>query len=331
MSTYLITGKLGSGKTLSTIDKIKQALAKGQRVATNLDINLSALMPPWSRQSIVRLPDFPTAEDMLALGYGSDTPDESTFGTIVLDEVAVWLNARNWNDAGRKDFIDWLLHSRKYGWHVYLIIQHQGLLDKQIRASVVEFLVECRRLDRLQVPFVGAIFKLFDAKLTLPKLHYGLVRYGTGQYAPIAERWMYRGDNYYDAYDTRQIFTADYPNGLHCLLPAWHSTGRYLTWWKMYKKVLLGGLIGGLVIGLIVGILGQRFYAARTAAPVTPAAVSKSSGLFSSLSVSGFYFDQGGNAYVRLSDGSTVTTTNYTKTADGYRFFINGATLELKK
>ena len=94
---------------------------------------------------------------------------------------------------------------------------------------------------------------------------------------------------------------------------------------------MIGGLVGGLILGLIVGILGQRFYTARFTAPVVPAAVSKSSGLFSSLSVSGFYFDEGGNAYVRLSDGTTIQTTNYAKTPDGYRFQVNGAMLELKK
>lgn len=40
MAVYFVTGKLGSGKTLFTIDIIQQALGQGRRVASNLDLNL---------------------------------------------------------------------------------------------------------------------------------------------------------------------------------------------------------------------------------------------------------------------------------------------------
>ena len=43
MSVYCVTGKLGNGKTLVSVGRIRDALKKGLRVATNLDINLLAL------------------------------------------------------------------------------------------------------------------------------------------------------------------------------------------------------------------------------------------------------------------------------------------------
>ncbi|HGS4937265.1 TPA: zonular occludens toxin domain-containing protein, partial [Vibrio parahaemolyticus] len=38
-SVYFVTGKLGSGKTLTAVGKIREAFMRGVPVATNLDIN----------------------------------------------------------------------------------------------------------------------------------------------------------------------------------------------------------------------------------------------------------------------------------------------------
>lgn len=99
MAVYFITGKLGAGKTLLTVSKIKEYLGKGRKVATNLDINLDEMFPSESKSTFTRLPDKPRGSDLVELGFGygdehSDY-DESQFGLIVLDEVGVWLNSRD--------------------------------------------------------------------------------------------------------------------------------------------------------------------------------------------------------------------------------------------
>ena len=43
MAVYVVTGKLGNGKTLITVGRIRDALAQGCRVATNLDLDLVAM------------------------------------------------------------------------------------------------------------------------------------------------------------------------------------------------------------------------------------------------------------------------------------------------
>lgn len=167
MSVYLISGKLGSGKTLSAVGRIRDALMKGRRVATNLDLRLEKLLSPRSGKpyksdglskwhqpvSCVRLPDKPTVDDLELIGSGNDSMDESKNGIIVLDELAVWLNSRTFNDKSRMPVIDWLLHSRKKGWDVYFICQHLEQIDKQVRQALVEYLVVCRRMDRMKIPF----------------------------------------------------------------------------------------------------------------------------------------------------------------------------------
>lgn len=321
MSTYLITGKLGSGKTLSTIYKIKEFLNAGKRVATNLDIDITKITKPFSRASIVRLPDFPSADDMIALGYGSDSPDESSFGLIVLDESAVWLNSRSWSDDGRKRFIDWLLHSRKYGWHIYLIVQNAALIDKQIRTSVIEFLVECKRLDRIQIPFISSFLKFFGIKSSMPRLHLAIVSYGVSHLSPVAERWVYRGDSLYSAYDTRQIFSGDV-SASYSLVPHYNIAGYKMGFFDMYKRVFYSCLIFGFVLGSLFGAFSFDYYKNYY---VSTFSVSKDS------FISGYYFDSGGTAYLSFSDGSSFATTDYIKKDGQFLFKIGGSYSGVKK
>jgi len=237
MAVYIVTGKLGSGKTLAAVGRIRDYLRRGARVATNLDINMPGFGNPMSRAWVHRLPDHPTRSDLDLLGTGQDGLDEEKNGLLVLDECATWLNSRDWSDKGRQAFIDWALHSRKLGWDLMLIVQDISTIDKQVRTSLAEFHVIVKRLDRLAIPFIGGFFKMFGMKVRPPKIHAAFVKYGTDIHAPISDRWLYRGRDLYTAYDTKQVFKHDQlingvsvPNvGNHCTLSAWHLQGRYLT------------------------------------------------------------------------------------------------------
>lgn len=238
MAIYLVSGKLGAGKTLACVGVIRDALLSGRKVATNLDLNLDAMLPPMVGRSrplsCLRIPDKPSVEDLDFLGCGNDEMDESKNGIIILDELASWLNSRTFNDKARAPVIDWLIHSRKHGWDVYFICQHIEQIDKQVRTSLVEYLVTCRRLDRLKIPFVGGLVKALSVGLlsgNLPKIHVGVVRYGTDQHAPIADRWVYQAKDLYRAYNTRQVFSDSYAHGAFSYLSPWHLIGwRTKTW-----------------------------------------------------------------------------------------------------
>lgn len=229
MAIYLVSGKLGSGKTLASVGRIQDALFEGRRVATNLDLHLEELLPARLRDVVcMRLPDKPTVAHLEQLGSGNASMDESKNGLIVLDELASWMNARTYQDKSRMAVIDWLLHSRKHGWDVMFICQHIEQIDKQIRTSLVEYLVSCRRTDRVKVPFVGGLIRTFTAgifKGNLPRLHIATVRYGTDVNAIVSDRWVYRGASLYRAYNTRQVFRDDSEQALFSYLPPWHLRG----------------------------------------------------------------------------------------------------------
>lgn len=242
MSVYIITGKLGSGKSIAAVGKIREYLQQGRRVATNLDLYLEQLLPAKSKQTVVRIPDKPRLQDLENLGTGSGLPvddyDESKFGLLVLDELGSWFNARTWNDKSRQELIDWFIHARKYHWDILLLVQDVENIDKQLRNSLCEHLVVCRRLDRVGIPFISFIIKTFTGvRVTLPKIHVASVYYGENRQALRVDRWLYRGSDLYKAYRTGQVFSFDEKwihgqmvdmRASYSMLSAWHLKGRYL-------------------------------------------------------------------------------------------------------
>jgi len=136
MAIYCITGDLGSGKSLVSVGRIRDYLYQNRPIATNLDLYLDKLVPAASTIRPYRLPDYPTSKDLWALGKGNETPDESNNGLLVLDELGASLNTREWqNHSDRKDIIKYLLHTRKLGWDVLLIVQHVDMLVKWYRKT----------------------------------------------------------------------------------------------------------------------------------------------------------------------------------------------------
>jgi len=239
MAVYLVSGKLGGGKTLACVNVIREALRMGRRVASNLDLDLAHLVKSDNKTArVVRIPDKPSGFDLEVLGLGTDVVDESMHGVVVLDELASWLNARTYQDKTRAHVLDWLIHSRKLGWDVYFVCQNIAQVDKQLRESLVEYLVTCRRLDRLKVPVVGGLIRAVTSGVcsgALPKVHVAIVRYGVEHLAPIADRWVYRGHDLYQAYDTRQVFSDQYPHGVYSVLPPGYYAVPVVTWIDRFK------------------------------------------------------------------------------------------------
>lgn len=237
MPVYSVEGKLGTGKTKFCVWRAQQALRQGRKVASNVDLNLDKLTPE-RRATFLRLPDKPTADDMAAAGNGNPgSYDEDRNGVMILDELGTWLNSRSFQDKSRVGIIDWLIHARKLGWDVYLIVQDAGMIDKQVREALVEYQCNCIRLDRVRIPFIGWLLAVGGGRWGfMPRMHMVAARLG-GKNPVLAERWMFRGDDLHASYDTRQIFRADYPHGTHSVLLPW-SFVVAPTWRERLKALL---------------------------------------------------------------------------------------------
>lgn len=229
MPVYFVTGKLGGGKSLMSVARIKEALERGVPVATNMNVNLKTMLGRKKKKTILyRIPDKPSLQDLKAIGTGNKTYDEEKNGLLVLDECGTWFNSRTWNDKSRSDVINWFLHARKLGWDIIFIVQDISIVDKQARLALAEHVVYCRRTDRATIPFIGSLYKMFfGKKLPLPKVHIGIVKYGDGQQALTVDRWVLKGTFLYSCYDTKQAFSADYDNYTYRVLPPFYTHGRY--------------------------------------------------------------------------------------------------------
>ena len=266
---------------------IRDYLFECRAVASNLDINLKYIIGPRGKiAKVFRIPDRPTSHDLLAIGRGNNTKDETKNGALFLDECGIWFNTRNWNAKGRQDIINFLLMARKLGWDIYIIVQNISLIDKQARDSVAEYVAYCTRLDRLHIPFIGAFYKLFTGKrLPLPKIHHAVVRMGTSHNGIKSESWTLIGTDLYSAYNTQQIFLQDsseqavfsYLPPIYYFKPYSYTWSTYVRLTKIYFKkfkrvpLIFSGVMMGLLLSTFYGVgdLIQPAVAAKASLPNT--------------------------------------------------------------
>lgn len=220
MPVWSVEGRLGTGKTKFAVWMAQQALRQGRRVASNVELNIGKLTPERAA-SFIRIPDKPSAWDLECVGHGNpESYDEERNGVMILDELGTWLNSRAFQDKDRAGVIDWMIHARKLGWDVFLIVQDSNMIDRQVREALIEYQCRCLRLDKVRIPMVGWLLGSLNKRWAyFPRMHMVTARVGYGPGAIVAERWMYRGDDLHAAYDTRQRFSASWPDGAFCVMP----------------------------------------------------------------------------------------------------------------
>ncbi|MGV3582887.1 MAG: zonular occludens toxin domain-containing protein [Methylophilus sp.] len=359
MANWTLTGGLGSGKSIIAVGKLKDFMLAGRPCAGNIDFYPEKCLPFNNKSIYLRLPDFPSSSDLWNLGRASQSKDEKTFGILVLDELAVFLNSRDWSSKGREEFIKYLRHVRKQHWHTLFITQDLESLDKQARIALVEHKAVCSRTDRLPIPIIGGLLKLFGIARMLPRIHIAIVKYGTSDKARKVDTWTYYGKSHFDAYDTDQIFTdaeerdtvlygykyiteqtkkfgfirqnhytkitVEYPakvTGAFSTLSAWHVKGRYVSKWAYYKYLLILLL---LIFTLIYGVFVFFFVKEPVlkSSQIKPAVISSPVLPAFGSPVNSFFFDHG-VYYLKLEDGSHVYTIFRRVADDGYVFNVEG-------
>lgn len=238
MSVSFISGRLGSGKSLTAVGMILNYLSSGRTVATNLDLFLEHF-PSSIRTPCFRLPAKPRLDDFRILGYGCELEDWSgeSNGLIVLDEMLSWLNSRSWQDPERRPVLEWLRHARKYRWDVIFIAQSIASCDKQAVNELCEYHWTCRNTKTLPLPIFGTVFRLFGFHPRFPSGTVASLRYGTSSTGEHIERRWYRAKHLYKLYNTGQIFADEitFSNGqivdnraVYSYLSPYLIRGRYL-------------------------------------------------------------------------------------------------------
>ncbi|MEQ1595821.1 MAG: zonular occludens toxin domain-containing protein [Casimicrobium sp.] len=297
---HLLVGKLGNGKTVLAVSRAIEYLRSGRPVATNIDLQPDKVLPATARYRLTRLPDFPTGRDLWNLGSGNpDSTNEEKNGLLILDEAVLLLNARAWNAKGREEVIAWLVMSRKQGWDCIIIVQALAALDKQIRETVGEHVVSCRRLDRVKLPVLG---------VGMPRFFLGIVKYGTGPNAPTVDRWFSSGRDVFPAFPTRQIFKEEdsHETPTYSVLDAWTLRGRYLSEWQLVKaKFWLYIAMCSFAAAVLSGV-AVRFALTRPVVQIVPIKAA----------IIGYAVGDRGVAVV-LESGETFSAPSYSLDASG--------------
>ncbi|HDT3001120.1 TPA: hypothetical protein QHL53_003417 [Proteus mirabilis] len=226
MAITLVTGSVGAGKGLYCSMLACQAYRNGRRVASNYPLDMEKLSPHGTEPLSV-IPKQFTYDDLKNLGRGCPEDEFENLGILLLDEISLFLNARTFKDAERLKFLDWFVHSRKYGWNVYCQVQASFMLDKQIVDGVSEFIIELSRLDSLRLPFMEFVFpKEFGVMAKRKSLLPHIVKYRCyllkekGRRTPI-EKGSFRAKDYFGVHDTLSTFGSDADcQGAYSLLPA---------------------------------------------------------------------------------------------------------------
>ncbi|EDW1728201.1 hypothetical protein S726_000170 [Salmonella enterica subsp. enterica] len=157
MAVKWVTGKIGAGKGLYCDYEMRKYYREGRRVVTNYPVD-TRLLNPDSENPVIVLPSWPRAEDLYALGRGCPDSEKEKFGAIFLDEASLWLNSRTYADKSRLSLIEWFVLSRHFGWDVFIVVQNEEMIDKQIVLALGEILVVCKRSDRTR-SIIGKMFR----------------------------------------------------------------------------------------------------------------------------------------------------------------------------
>ncbi|HFP4490134.1 TPA: zonular occludens toxin domain-containing protein, partial [Escherichia coli] len=214
----VITGNLGQGKGIMAAYLASLYYRRGLRVAANYPLN-TEFMSSGSDNPVTVIPAMPRIEDLELLGRGCPENEKTRFGALFLDECATWLNTRGFARKDRLPLIDWLIHSRKLGWDVYLIAQHEDMIDSQIIKAMGAKIIRCRRLDELRVPVITPLMELFrPGKTGIASGKRGIIPHyvtastflydGTAHAArrPV-DKVVIKAADYYNVYDTNFIFS----------------------------------------------------------------------------------------------------------------------------
>lgn len=155
---FLYSGTPGSGKSLHTASVLYWRLKRGAPVIANFDFRSERC----SKKPYFLYMNNEEMTPERLVWFSRNWFKEHRFHegaiTLVIDESQILFNSRDWNRAGRSDWLSFFTQHRKYGYDVILVAQFDKMLDRQIR-SLIEYEYVHRKVSNFGV--FGMIFSLF--------------------------------------------------------------------------------------------------------------------------------------------------------------------------
>ena len=135
----LYSGTPGSGKSLHLARTIYWQLRMKHHVICNFPINLQ-IVEKW-KQYFHYVPNdelTPMYLKQFSMAVFDDKPIKEDDIMLVIDESQMLFNARDWQKADRRGWLEFFTVHRHFGYSIILVAQFDQMLDKQVR-SLIEY------------------------------------------------------------------------------------------------------------------------------------------------------------------------------------------------
>lgn len=204
-----VTGKIGGGKTLSSVHAMINHLCRGGIVCTNIRLDLEAISK-WKEINIQFLQDRYIFIDDASTCNPHQFPHGDKRGKgkrrvlLVIDESAEFFSSLQLDDKIRlHTWYSWLRHSDKIGTDVFFIVQDFSQLNKQGRL-LSQRTTYCYDMDKFKLPiiFCNPFF------WTWGKIR--IATYDTTTREVIGVQWIRKEKNIFSCYDTADMFGLSY-------------------------------------------------------------------------------------------------------------------------
>lgn len=180
MAISLVTGKIGSGKTIWAVEEIVEHLSKGLTVYTNIDLIFEEI-----KKYVQRVKRVTIVEDQfnwVDINNDRNWDEKIRWGTqdgnvlCVWDEVQLFFNSRDWakTQESSKKLLSFLTQSRKACVDVVFITQVSTTMEKQFRvqAQWEYYIINSKQLSlgplgRLPFNFMIVYQKDNESRLTV--------------------------------------------------------------------------------------------------------------------------------------------------------------------
>lgn len=155
------SGTPGSGKSLHVASVLYWWIRAGRPAIGNFDINLDKIHTrnikryTYMHNSDIT-PDYLIEFAQAYIAETGKVREDSIL--LVLDECQLMFNARDWNQKGRADWLEFFTLHRHLGYRVILIAQFDRMIDRQVR-SLIEYEYIHRKVSNFG--FKGKLISLF--------------------------------------------------------------------------------------------------------------------------------------------------------------------------
>lgn len=204
-----VTGKIGGGKTLSSVSAMINHLSKGGIVCTNIKINLEQVAR-WKNINLQFLQDrYIYIEDC-----STCNPHEFPHGDLrgkgkrrvllVIDESAEFFSSLALDNKERLQlWYSWLRHSDKIGTDVFFIVQDFSQLNKQGRL-LSQRTTYCYDMAKFRFPII------YCNPFWWTWSFIRIATYDTTTREVIQVDWLKKNKNLFNCYDTADMFGLSY-------------------------------------------------------------------------------------------------------------------------